>query len=74
MSDYRGCRIIQCFLVQSNMVTVPHNMVGLERMLDYRGVGLQRLHCIECLRYNAGTGSANKDRCPGASLLCKLPT
>ena len=27
------------------MVTVPHNMVGLERMLDYRGVGLQRFHC-----------------------------
>ena len=22
------------------MVTVPHIMVGLERMLDYRGVGL----------------------------------
>ena len=24
------------------MVTVPHEMVGLERMSDYRGVGLQR--------------------------------
>ena len=24
------------------MVTVPHIMVGLERMLDYRGVGLAR--------------------------------
>ena len=46
MSDYRGCLIIQCFLVQSNMVTVPHNMVRLERMLDYRGVRLQRFHCI----------------------------
>ena len=23
------------------MATVPHKMVGLERMLDYRGVGLQ---------------------------------
>ena len=45
MSDYRGCRIIQCFLVQSNMVSVPHNMVGLERILDYKGVGLQRFHC-----------------------------
>ena len=45
MSDYRGCRIIQCFLVQSNMVSVSQNMVGLERMLDYRGVGLQRFHC-----------------------------
>ena len=28
------------------MVTVPHEMVGLERMLDYRGVGLERFHCI----------------------------
>ena len=26
------------------MVTVPHIMVGLERMLDYRGVGLVRFH------------------------------
>ena len=28
------------------MVTVLHIMVGLERMLDYRGVGLARFHCI----------------------------
>ena len=27
------------------MVTVPHIMVGLERMLDYRGAGLERFHC-----------------------------
>ena len=27
------------------MVTVPHVMVGLERMLHYRGVGLVRFHC-----------------------------
>ena len=27
------------------MVTVPHIMVGLERMLDYREVGLARFHC-----------------------------
>ena len=27
------------------MVTVPHIMVGLERMLDYRGVRLARFHC-----------------------------
>ena len=26
--------------------TVPHIMVGLERLLDYRGVGLERFHCI----------------------------
>ena len=51
MSDYRGYRIIQCFLVQSNMVTVPHNMVDLERKLDYRGVGLQRFHCMYTILY-----------------------
>ena len=28
------------------MSTVPHIMVGLERMLDYIGVGLARFHCI----------------------------
>ena len=28
------------------MVTVPY-MVGWERMLDYRGVGLERFHCTE---------------------------
>ena len=28
------------------MLTVPHIMVRLERMLDYRGVGLARFHCM----------------------------
>ena len=28
-----------------SMVTVPHIMVRLERMLDYRGVRLARFHC-----------------------------
>ena len=28
------------------MVTAPHIMARLERMLDYRGVGLARFHCI----------------------------
>ena len=28
-----------------SLVTVPHIMVELERMLDYRGVGLERFHC-----------------------------
>ena len=32
------------------MVTVPHIMVGLERMLDYKGVGLARFHCT-CTLY-----------------------
>ena len=27
------------------MVTVPHKMVGLGRMSDCRGVGVQRFHC-----------------------------
>ena len=31
------------------MVTVPHEMVGLERMLNYRGVQLQRFRCIMSL-------------------------
>ena len=38
LSDYRGCRIVQCFVVQSNMVTVSQNMVRLERMLEYEGL------------------------------------
>ena len=28
------------------MVTVPHIVVGLERMFDYGGVGLERFHCM----------------------------
>ena len=28
-----------------NMVNVPHQTVGVERMSDYRGVGLERFHC-----------------------------
>ena len=37
---------MECLLPYFCMVTVPHIMVGLERMLDYRGVRLERLHCI----------------------------
>ena len=33
-----------------SMVTVPHITVGLERMLDYRDVGLERFHCIIILQ------------------------
>ena len=33
------------------MVTVSHKMVGLERMSDYRGVGLQRFHCTSVPTY-----------------------
>ena len=42
-----GCWIMECLLPYLSMVTVPHIMVGLERMLDYRGVGLGRFHCIQ---------------------------
>ena len=41
-----GCWIMECLLPYLCMVTVPHIKVGLERMLDYRGVGLGRFHCI----------------------------
>ena len=37
------------------MVTEPHKMVGLERMSDYRGVGLEKfplyLHLSTVLRF-----------------------
>ena len=36
---------MECLLPYLCMVTVPHMMVGLGRMLDYRGVGLARFHC-----------------------------
>ena len=36
---------MECLLPYLCMVTVPHIMVGLERMLDYRGVILTRFHC-----------------------------
>ena len=40
-----GCWIMECLLPYLCMVTVAHILVGLERMLDYRGVGLVRFHC-----------------------------
>ena len=42
---------MECLLPYLCMVTVPHTMVGLERMLDCRGVRLARFHCIEMLDY-----------------------
>ena len=39
-----GCWIMECLLPYLCMVNVPHIMVGLERILDYRGVGLERFH------------------------------
>ena len=41
-----SCWIMECLLPYLCIVTVPHIMVELERMLDYRGVGLERFHCI----------------------------
>ena len=43
-----GCWIMECLLPYLCMVTVPHIMVGLKRMLDYRGVELARFHCTYC--------------------------
>ena len=48
-----GCWIIECLLPYLSMVTVPHIMVGLERMLDYRGVGLERFHCSSIVQTSA---------------------
>ena len=36
---------MECLLPYLSIVTVSHIMVVLERMLDYRGVGLERFHC-----------------------------
>ena len=36
---------MECLLPYLCMVTVPHVMVGLERMLDYRGVGSAKFRC-----------------------------
>ena len=38
--------IMEYLLPYLCMVTVPHIMVRLVRMLDYRGVRLARFHCI----------------------------
>ena len=43
---------MECLLPYFCMVAVPHIMVGLERMLDYRGVGLERFHCIHESTYS----------------------
>ena len=37
---------MECLLPYLCMVTVWHKMVGLEKMLDYRGVGLVRFQCM----------------------------
>ena len=42
---------MECLLPYISMVDVPHKMVGLEIMLDYRGVGLERFHCMLLSHY-----------------------
>ena len=40
MSDYRGC------FLQKNAGKINEILVGLERILDYAGVGLEKFDCI----------------------------
>ena len=58
-----GCRILGGLLAYVNMLTVPHNMVGLERMLDYRGVGIVRftVHLPTFLPFAAHLSSITED-------------
>ena len=49
-----GCWIMECLLPYLCMVTVPYVMVRLERMLDYRDVGLARFHCMYICMYICG--------------------
>ena len=44
-----GYPITQCEITYFNMATVPHKMVGLERILDYKGFRLQRCRITEVL-------------------------
>ena len=46
-----GCWIMECLLPYLSMVTVPHIMVRLEKMLDY-GVPLTILKYGDCTSYN----------------------
>ena len=48
---------MECLSPYLCMVTVPHIMVGLERVLDYRGVRLARFHCISLGVYSDFTNS-----------------
>ena len=48
---------MECLLPYLRMVTVPHIVVGLERMLDYRGVGLARFHCTYVCMYVCTSGT-----------------
>ena len=51
---------MECLLPYLRMVTVPHIRVGLERMLDYRGVGLARFHCTKWYQQNIQNHQINE--------------
>ena len=53
---------MKCLLPYLCMVTVPHIMVRLERMLDYRGVRLARFHCVSLLSKHTVTGITFQER------------
>ena len=54
---------MECLLPYLCMVTVPHIMAGLERMLDYRDVRLTRFYCSTLL--HTVEHSYNKPEIPG---------
>ena len=43
--DVKSQRLSDYPVLLSTVKHGDHNTVGLERMLDYRGVGLQTFHC-----------------------------
>ena len=46
---------MECLLPYLSMLTVPHIMIELERMLDYRGVRLEGFHCIIIILWRMGS-------------------
>ena len=54
---------MECLLPHLCMVTVPHIMVRLERMLDYRGVGLARFHCTAAYEQKEGPSEVECSPC-----------
>ena len=51
-----GCWIMKCLLPYLSMVTVLHIMVGLERMLDYRGFTVHIYKYLVCPEFCLLTG------------------
>ena len=42
---------MECLLSYLCMVTIPHIMVGLEKMLDYRGFTVRMYVCMKVSMY-----------------------